>query len=232
LESGKLYPIWYFSKTTSSDPDNNAAYWDTIQTLWRTPSNPDADWLVENTIPAENFVPMPLDPSKPYSAGWLPSAVSATVKEFNSNRLVGDEEFFPLEAIENMMLEEIQELYNVNFKGVDFNNDGDIFDDAELFLDKSISAGIAGSGKNIATLFINIDDVSSGDDVELYLDGNLAFNHRISESDLQTNEIIFPLINFEKFTTADNRDISLGIKVKQGEDYIHDGIEAMWEYQW
>jgi len=232
LESGKLYPIWYFAKTTSSDPDNNAAYWDTIQTLWRTPSNPDADWLVENTIPAENFVPMPLDPSKPYSAGWLPSAVSATVKEFNSNRLVGDEEFFPLEAIENMMLEEIQELYNVNFKGVDFNNDGDIFDDAELFLDKSISAGIAGSGKNIATLFINIDDVSSGDDVELYLDGNLAFNHRISESDLQTNEIIFPLINFEKFTTADNRDISLGIKVKQGEDYIHDGIEAMWEYQW
>jgi hypothetical protein len=232
LEAGKLYPIWYFSKTTSADPDNNAAYWDTIQTLWRTPSNPDADWLVENTIPAENFVPMPLDPSKPYSAGWLPSAVLATVKDFNSNRLVGDEEFFPLEAIENMMLEEIQELYNVNFKGVDFNNDGDIFDDAELFLDKSISAGIADSNKSVATVFIDIDCLSVGDDVELYLDGNLAFSKIISENEYQKNSLSFPLIDFSEFSISENKSISLEIKVKQGENYVHDGIDSTWEYQW
>jgi len=346
LESGKLYPIWYFAKTTSADPDNNAAYWDTIQTLWRTPSNPapsdpeSDDWLIANTIPAENFVPMPLDPSKPYPAAWLPPAAAALVTEFSENRLEGDEVFVTLTPADTSVLSggeiysgemqsylvagtkvhesfdvpaefsdpdmqfwvrlvvndsaghlietdplepwqvsvvgsrmtltgtidrgadiEVQGIkvyaddlmnddvaaaelmlsvststpidsFDTRLQGIDFNRDGDILDLDEAYSMSDTLAGTDNSGANEAKLVIDVDELSTGDVLEVHLDGVLALTHSLTDIDVQAGEFSSSQVDFASYDIENDQQVELNLKVKQNGEYVQADSDVVWEYQW
>jgi hypothetical protein len=128
------------------------------------------------------------------------------------------------------------DLYDVMFNGVD----ADATAGAEFtFSDSSTPADNTSNNDSTAKLVLDIEDASEGDTVELWADGQKVFSTEltainISDGQLTTDEIDFATADAAATSTgtANDEKVLLEVKVKHGDQYVQDGGDVTWEYQW
>jgi hypothetical protein len=87
---------------------------------------------------------------------------------------------------------------------------------------------------------LDIDGASEGDTVELWADGQEVFSAQLSATNINNRQLTTDEIDFTSAdagatstgTTANDEIVMLEVKVKHGDQYVQDGGDVTWEYQW
>jgi len=108
--------------------------------------------------------------------------------------------------------------------------------------DTSSRAGDSNYNTDTAQVLLNLNDVSIGDEVELFIDGNLAYSTVVTKSDIQSGTLSTELISMDGFderfgTTVNYINLAddvvvMEVKVKHDGRYVQDNVDVTWEYQW
>jgi hypothetical protein len=120
-------------------------------------------------------------------------------------------------------------LFDADFTGIDADDNADV----ELtFTDSNTAAGNASSGDSTAKVVINLNDVAEGDTLELWVDGDLALSHVVTDTEIQAGKFTSDLVNFAESDTGSDQQVALELKVKHGDQYVQENGDVTWEYQW
>jgi hypothetical protein len=107
----------------------------------------------------------------------------------------------------------------------------------------STRGGDANHDNDAAIISLDLNDVTVGDVVELYIDGKLAYLHSVTDGDKQNGKISTDQLSLNDFdktfggmddpslNTA-NDVVVIEVKVKHDGRYVQDGADVTWEYQW
>jgi len=120
-------------------------------------------------------------------------------------------------------------LFDADFAGIDADDNADV----ELtFTDSNIVAGNSSSEDATARVVINLNDVAEGDTLELWVDGDLALSHVVTDTEIQAGKFTSDLVNFAESDTGSDQQVALELKVKHGDQYVQENGDVTWEYQW
>jgi len=126
--------------------------------------------------------------------------------------------------------------YDIMFEGID----ADEAVGAEFaFSSSSTTAGNAASSDRTAKIVLDIDDASEGDTVEVWADGQEVFSTELTAANISDGQLITDNINFATADagamgtgTPNDETVLLEVKIKHGDQYVQDGGDVTWEYQW
>jgi len=127
--------------------------------------------------------------------------------------------------------------FDIMFEGINADANADV---EFAFSVSGTSADNTSNNDSTAKIVLDIVDASVGDLVEVWADGQQVFSTELTATNIGDGKLTTDDINFATAdagattsgTTRNNDEVLLEVKVKHGDQYVQDGGDVTWAYQW